>query len=124
MIRKIVPTLIVSASLLLGPQICCAQSDGNNETTLDPYWARETRLHADALSGNVEGSPAYGFEYNVQVPPKEDDKQATVSVQLNVFKIKEINIATSQLKLSVWLRMSWKDPRLAWNASNPLVGVN
>mmetsp|Transcript_20911 Transcript_20911/g.23884 ORF Transcript_20911/g.23884 Transcript_20911/m.23884 type:complete len:510 (+) Transcript_20911:98-1627(+) len=82
-----------------------------------PYWARETNLRNDLLSGNEVN---FGIEYDPVVPPKTDNGENTlVKVGINVFKIKEIDIATSLMSLNMWVRLSWKDARLAWNASDP-----
>ena len=81
-------------------------------------WARESQLHVDVLAGTKQGMDSLGIEYDVQVPPHSDP---TVRVGLNIFKIREIDIATSKMQLSAWVRITWKDPRLAWNASHPAV---
>jgi len=88
------------------------------QNKLPPYWAREGTLHQDILAGTVEGSD-YGIEYNARNPPRsDDDEKPAVKLGLNIFKMKEVNIATSQMALNVWLRLTWKDPRLAWNSTS------
>jgi len=84
-----------------------------------PYWARETALQEDLLSGLINGKD-YGFEYNSEIPPKKANGDSpAVKVGINVFKVKTIDIATSVMSLNIWIRIAWNDPRLAWNSSDP-----
>jgi len=83
-----------------------------------PYYARETSLKIDVLSGNVPAS--HGLEYDPGVPPKTAHGDSPlVNVGINLFKLKEIDIATSVMSLNAWVRISWNDPRLAWNTTDP-----
>mmetsp|Transcript_17441 Transcript_17441/g.25761 ORF Transcript_17441/g.25761 Transcript_17441/m.25761 type:complete len:516 (+) Transcript_17441:44-1591(+) len=92
--------------------------DCSSEETV-PYWKREAKLHGDILSGTMADMEDI-YEYNPRVPPKVSEyENPVVNVGINVFKIKEINIATSIMSLNAWLRISWNDPRLAWNSSDP-----
>jgi hypothetical protein len=105
-------------------------------STIPPYWARESSLHADVLAGitassfvnNNNNNGAMNMlvvPYEFTVPPRSyDDEQPAVLVSLNVFKIKDIDIATSQMQLNTWLRMSWKDPRLAWDPTDERVRIH
>lgn len=89
-----------------------------NVNSTSPYWARETALHEDLLAGTVAGKPDYGLPYNYMTPPRSTDGQTpSVKVGLNLFKIQEIDLARSEMSLNVWLRMTWNDPRLSWNAT-------
>ena len=69
---------------------------------------------------------ALAIPYDVQVAPglheETDDNEANnIRVGLNIFKIKDIDISTSRMQLNVWIRLSWKDPRLAWDPTNTAV---
>jgi hypothetical protein len=74
-------------------------------TSVVPAYSHETTLQADLLRG-----------YNARVPPKMLADEATnIAVSLNVFKIADLNLEQSLLELHMWLRTSWRDPRLAWD---------
>ena len=51
------------------------------------------------------------------VPPElEVDGVGTqVSMQIRIFKIVSIDMTTATMRLRIWRRLRWKDPRLAWN---------
>ena len=56
--------------------------------------------------------------------PSGSANAVQVSVGLNVFKIVDIDIKSATMSVSAWLRMSWSDPRLAWNETEtPAVQV-
>jgi len=71
------------------------------------YWSKQVRT-AVALAG-----------YDRESPP--DGRSSTglagtvVGLQLRVFKMIEVSVAKGTLKMMVWLRMQWKDERLAWD---------
>jgi hypothetical protein len=51
-----------------------------------------------------------------EVPPQQPEGIPTqVGMQLRVFKIISIDAITGLMRLMVWKRVSWSDPRLAWN---------
>lgn len=54
-----------------------------------------------------------------QVPPPHPDNGTgmQVRVQWRVFKIVSIDMTTATMRLQVWRRMTWNDPRLRWNES-------
>ena len=53
-----------------------------------------------------------------EVPPDQIGRAPTqVSLQYRIFKIVQLDAPIGLLRLSVWQRMAWKDPRLAWNES-------
>ena len=54
------------------------------------------------------------------VPPEptDDGQGSVVSLQLQVFKIVNIDMTTATMRLKVWRRMRWNDPRLAWNQTD------
>ena len=45
--------------------------------------------------------------------PCSDDN---VQIGLNFFKLHDVNIRSSVMTVSVWLRLEWQDTRLAWDA--------
>jgi len=50
-------------------------------------------------------------------PPQPHNRATQLGVQYKVYKIMSIDAPTSMLKLLVWRRLTWVDPRLRWNAS-------
>lgn len=114
-----------------------ADGSRSRSRSMKEYFNRESQLHEDVLtqrqslplttteeleseeSGPTDGLPVY----NVQVPPRMEDEWNPVRVALNIYKIKSIDIATARMNLNVWLRMTWKDPRLAWDPTDPRVSL-
>ena len=70
--------------------------------------SEQTRLREALLGGETPPDPA--------VPPSTSDGNGTrVSVQLRIFKVLNVDIASGELKLKVWRRMVWYDDRLKWD---------
>jgi len=87
--------------------ILCTDSFAADELNQEPYWYRETKLQSDILanySTNVSPRTGYSIKDNFEV-----------RVQIHTFKLKSLDIATSQMSMTIWLRLSWNDARLAWN---------
>ena len=52
------------------------------------------------------------------VPPSTDGVHGiTVGLQLRIFKVIDVNMATGRLILKIWRRMQWYDKRLVYNVS-------
>ena len=52
------------------------------------------------------------------VPPSTDGAHGIeIGLQLRIFKVIDVNLATGRLVLKIWRRMQWYDDRLAWNVS-------
>lgn len=106
--------------------ILCIQMVVGQESMIPPLWARESQLHQDALAGIVQGGiyESLAIPYDNQVPPTFNvEDENSVRMGLNIFKIKEIDIATSRMQLNAWIRLTWNDPRLAWDPTTPAVSV-
>lgn len=132
----VVPVVLVIWLSLLVPTVDTTTLTQSSSKVL-PYYIRETQLHQDVLAGRIvlqndqvdENGTATTttttemfVPYDIQVPPRTyDDERPVVRIGLNVFKIKSISIATAQMELNLWLRMSWKDPRLAWDPADERV---
>ena len=57
------------------------------------------------------------------VPPSTSGNIGTrVSIQLRIFKVLNVDIASGKLKLKIWKRMVWFDDRLKWD-SNEYDGI-
>ena len=41
-----------------------------------------------------------------------------VKVQLRLFKVESVSPSVGHMRLKVWLRFTWYDQRLVWNATN------
>jgi hypothetical protein len=39
----------------------------------------------------------------------------TVALEMVIFKVQAVSVATGLLELRTWMRMKWNDPRLTWN---------
>ncbi|KXZ46220.1 hypothetical protein GPECTOR_46g289 [Gonium pectorale] len=50
-------------------------------------------------------------------PPTDDGGPVRVEINVALHKIVSINLQEGSMDLNVWLRLHWKDPRLAWNAT-------
>ena len=74
------------------------------------YTANATRLRAHLLSG-----------YDPKVAPEStrvgnySAAGADVSMQIRFFKVESVKASDGNMRLKVWLRMSWTDERLAWD---------
>ena len=56
--------------------------------------------------------------YNKLVPPVEKFRvPVDVKMGLNVYKLVNLDIQAAQIDLSVWIRLSWTDKRLAWDTN-------
>lgn len=106
-----------------GSGLSSDSSDSGAHTYTD--WA--TLIRTAKARGDDSG-------YDCRVPPstvrrlKTDGSQGEgtgplvmvgtdVDVEIRVFKIEEVQLATSFLDLKVWVRLGWRDPRLAWEPS-------
>lgn len=78
-----------------------------------PAW--ESVLRADLLNSTDSMVPPTG--------EGGDRDPVIVTVGMNVYKIKDIQIGQSTMDVSAWLRLSWVDPRLAWDPAD-YGGVN
>jgi hypothetical protein len=50
-------------------------------------------------------------------PPQPGGVPTLVRIQLQLFKVVSVDTATSRVVLIAWQRLTWNDPRLAWNVS-------
>ena len=73
----------------------------SGEAATGPFLFSEVKRLKDNLLPNMDSlvPPGFGTE---------------VKIQLEVFKIDQVDIARGQLKLKVWLCYGWKDHRLSW----------
>lgn len=67
-----------------------------------PYYEREKRLREFLLNG-----------YDYQVPPTP----VRVEMSINFFKMVDLDLKSSLLTFQAWLRLSWYDERLKYNAT-------
>ena len=51
-------------------------------------------------------------QYNPKHPPPGG---TTVNLGLNLYKVSDVDVQFGVLRLNVWVRMSWMDPRLRWD---------
>jgi hypothetical protein len=77
----------------------------SGEAATGPFLFSEVKRLKDNLLPNMDSlvPPGFGTE---------------VKIQLEVFKIDQVDIARGQLKLKVWLRYGWKDHRLSWDPND------
>ncbi|GMH99376.1 hypothetical protein TrST_g8944 [Triparma strigata] len=74
-----------------------------------PYFCTEREVQNEALGNGL---------YNKLIPPVEKFRvPVDVTMGLNVYKLVNLDIQAAQIDLSVWIRLSWTDKRLAWNTS-------
>ena len=66
---------------------------------------REKILHGDNTDPHVP-------------PPTLDGVPTRVSMQLRLFKVLNVDIASGLLSMKIWRRMVWYDSRLTWNATD------
>ena len=82
--------------------------------------------HAARLRADILGSPLY----DALVPPTSDRKETQneaghysdsgtdVQVGIRFFKVEAVKAAEASMRLKVWVRMAWKDLRLAWTPAD------
>ncbi|GMH59659.1 hypothetical protein TrRE_jg8082 [Triparma retinervis] len=74
-----------------------------------PYFCTEREVQNGALGNGT---------YNKLVPPVEKFRvPVDVKMGLNVYKLVNLDIQAAQIDLSVWIRLSWTDKRLAWDTN-------
>jgi hypothetical protein len=56
-------------------------------------------------------------DYDALSVPMKNGCPVNVSVGLNLYRVKNVDINSGVLEIYAWLRMSWKDERLAWDKS-------
>ena len=62
-------------------------------------------------------------DYDVQAVPLQDGKPLNVSLGLNLYRIKNVDLNSGILEINAWLRMGWIDERLKWNITEYNVPV-
>ena len=62
-------------------------------------------------------------DYDIQAVPLKNGKALNVSVGLNLYRIKNVDLNSGILELNAWLRMGWTDERLKWNITEYNVPV-
>ena len=75
-------------------------------STRDPLRSAETKLQA-LLDANLTGP-------SVNVPPSEP---TVVKIGLHFNDLQDVDVVAGTVTLSIWRRLSWKDPRVSWDAS-------
>ena len=79
----------------------------------ESYADDATRLRADLLRN-----------YDSVVPPRSErsvnySKAGTdVGLEIRIFKVQGIDASLGQMRLKVWVRMSWYDTRLSWDPAD------
>ena len=54
--------------------------------------------------------------YSGRVPPREPDgRPVNVRLGLNLYRVVGVDMDLGVLHIHVWMRLSWRDPRLAWD---------
>ena len=74
------------------------------------------RLRSDLLEHYDPGTYPWNSIWNVSTNNSSTlRKGVPVGVDINLHKVLDVNAKESKLDLLVWFRLSWPDPRLAWN---------
>ena len=73
------------------------------------------QLRSDALDNYDFGLPPSGVARD---PIYRSDAGTDVGIQIRFFKVDQINSAEGAMKIKVWYRLSWIDPRLAWDPAD------
>ena len=73
------------------------------------YTAAERARVREKLYSDLFGN------YNRYVKPESERSTTTVSVDLAVVSVSELNNLESTFVLDSWYRLYWNDPRLTWN---------
>ena len=96
----------ITASAILS---FCATPAANNEYRVPYSFHDVARLrHHLFVEQNLDS----------EVPPDQPNGAATqVAMQYRIFKIVKVEATTGSMKLMVWRRMTWTDPRLSWNVT-------
>jgi len=71
-----------------------------------------SQLRKDKLDGYDAHAAPITFDEDGNVVPVD------VSVGLRFYAIRKVDVPNSELELLVWVRQSWKDPRLKWNPAD------
>ena len=104
--RHMMPGLLLALQLLFQLQIGLAQTSGFTVA----YTDHASRLRADLLR-----------DYDSVVPPRSErdvdySKAGTdVALEIRIFKVQGVDASLGQMRLKVWVRMSWTDSRLSWD---------
>lgn len=88
---------------------------------LPPRFRNDSHVQAAAIRAHVLSS----YDATVPANGRPDWMETTassrtgadVSMSIKIFKVKNVDIASSSMQLKIWLRLKWLDLRLAWNES-------
>ena len=79
-------------------QVCGGRAEG------------EVRLRSRLVNASEAMVPPNGLNHDLE--------PIDVNVGMNVYKIRDMSISEMRMEVSAWLRLSWKDTRLAWEPSD------
>eukprot|EP00439_Symbiodinium_sp_Y106_P035082 s2955_g4.t1 len=105
---RMMPGRLLALQFLLQLQIGLAQGTSTGFTVA--YTDHASRLRADLLR-----------DYDSVVPPRSErdvdySKAGTdVALEIRIFKVQGVDASLGQMRLKVWVRMSWTDTRLSWD---------
>ena len=89
----------------------------------------DNQYGANVWSAKLRAATMSAANYDITVPPTSDRSKTAgaagqysasgtdVKLQIRFFKVMSVSPAEASMRLKVWVRMSWVDERLAWNAS-------
>ena len=101
--------------------LLCAGAAKAADQDLAPDLRADASIHAARLRGDILSREV--FDRLVQPmsdrPAAANYSAAGCDVHVNVrfFKVRAVRPSEGKMELKVWVRMSWHDARLAWNAS-------
>ena len=76
------------------------------------YSHQATRLRAHLLDGYDKAVPPNATRF-----PRFTQAGTDVYVQIRLMKVEAVETTHGRMRLKVWWRSSWSDPRLAWEPS-------
>jgi hypothetical protein len=85
--------------------------ENSNFTGEDPAM----QLRQDLLQNYDTGDYPWNWAWNQSDNPDGLREGLPVEIGINFHKVFSVNVEKSLVDLVVWFRLSWKDPRLAWN---------
>ena len=77
----------------------------------------ETQLKARLLEGYDKTTYPFSQMWEARGETGDERTGVDVKVGINFHRVLSVSEVSSEVELMVWLRQTWTDPRLSWNAT-------
>ena len=105
------PLLVPVRSMALVLVLLIGSTDAVPANAQESYSSSSARLRSEVLARHDRLSPPDDPSRNNSYSSAGTD----VRMQIRFFKVDHVSTAEGTIGLKVWLRLSWRDTRLAWN---------